>query len=549
MRTQRTRTRDKLLKSEKTTLKLSLELLKQKWQRPPRNLTSVWEKHQSQLESLAHRVEDGLSAFATIVSNGNRDLGEYIGIMDKAQTALYGGASNSPASQGGTSISRSAQSEQGQGKSSGSGLKTGLGNTLRIISGTDVSSVLITVAGQSYSYPNNKSGIAKAYRTALKSGDAELIAKTNELFISGSVPAISQPQNMPKLYELPGDARIIHPRDVDMSTALGMDDPNFWNHHGRTKQDYLDLAGKLPEVQNRLDQGESLDTLLKDSELGATANQFYHPDHMIKLEKTSDGALEFGDDGRHRIAAAKELGYSFPAVIRHPTGVAVGNSPELKHEDVPDWGRSSLRPSEEATLRDMVNNGEIDVPIVDSKYSDPKRAKKHLPEDTGLFLGSRGNSGFIPNDRLALDQMQKFGQNHVNYNNGYPDFSPFTKIDTPWGPLNCQVEIGHMTDQRQNPSWEYGRRPAGAGHDPNYDLGNFAQADNALLEKLRKINPYATLEDVSALIDLNNLTWHECSDGKTMQLVPTVIHNACRHSGGVSEMKYRMAMGDIELSD
>ena len=38
-------------------------------------------------------------------------------------------------------------------------------------------------------------------------------------------------------------------------------------------------------------------------------------------------------------------------------------------------------------------------------------------------------------------------------------------------------------------------------------------------------------------------------NGKTVQLVPTAIHDACCHSGGVSEQKYRSAMGDICLDD
>ena len=104
-----------------------------------------------------------------------------------------------------------------------------------------------------------------------------------------------------------------------------------------------------------------------------------------------------------------------------------------------------------------------------------------------------------------------------------------------------------MTDQRENPSWDFGDRPRGAGHDPRYDLGNFAQADNVLLERVQQIIPEANVQDIVAFRKENQLTWHECADGKTMQLIPTAIHDACRHSGGVSEMKYRMAYGDIEL--
>lgn len=34
----------------------------------------------------------------------------------------------------------------------------------------------------------------------------------------------------------------------------------------------------------------------------------------------------------------------------------------------------------------------------------------------------------------------------------------------------------------------------------------------------------------------NKLTWHENSDMKTCELVPTIIHEAFRHSGGVFEI-------------
>ena len=57
--------------------------------------------------------------------------------------------------------------------------------------------------------------------------------------------------------------------------------------------------------------------------------------------------------------------------------------------------------------------------------------------------------------------------------------------------------------------------------------------------------PDLTADEFQKYRESNKLTWHECPDGKTMQLVPTDIHNACRHSGGVAEMKYHMSWGDI----
>lgn len=214
--------------------------------------------------------------------------------------------------------------------------------------------------------------------------------------------------------------------------------------------------------------------------------------------------------------------------------------------DETDWLRTSLRRSEEEQLRDMEKNGELNVIPEDSDLEDPEHTKLHLPsEKTGEFFGERGNSDFLPDSDAARDKISQYGRDTVEYKNGYPDFAPFTTHDSEWGKINGQVEIGHMTDQRENPTWDYGRRPSSAGHDPNYDLGNFAQADNEIADQLRSNYPDVTGDDIAAYRNANHLIWHECADGKTMQLVPEEIHNACRHSGGVSEMKYRMAWGDV----
>lgn len=211
-------------------------------------------------------------------------------------------------------------------------------------------------------------------------------------------------------------------------------------------------------------------------------------------------------------------------------------------DDGTDWDRTSLTPEQEAQMKEMDDAGEIDIPHENPDWQEPEQKDAHLPTDkTGTFDGERGDSAFHPNDQAALDKMNEYGRDTVDYCDGHPDFSPFTQHDTPYGQMDGQVEIPHMTENRENPAWDYGRRPAGTSHDPNYDLGNFAQADNALSEKMGNMTP----EQVEAYRKDNGLTWHECPDGKTMQLVPTEIHDACRHSGGVSEQKYRQAMGDI----
>lgn len=256
------------------------------------------------------------------------------------------------------------------------------------------------------------------------------------------------------------------------------------------------------------------------------------------LNELSTAARQTSDDG-DLATASVEVEEGFDELA--------GENEMASAADQPDWNISSLTESEQQTVRDLAESGEIDIPMVRDEKAEPEHSELHLPDVSGEFLGEKGNSEFVPSKTEAIEEMGRYGRESVEYKDNYPDFSPFTTHESPWGALDCQVEIGHMTGNRGNGAWEFGDRPRGAGHDFHYDLGNFAQADNALLGQLRELNPNATVKDIVDFRKDNKLTWHECADGKTMQLVPTVIHDACRHSGGVSEMKYRMAMGDVTL--
>lgn len=270
------------------------------------------------------------------------------------------------------------------------------------------------------------------------------------------------------------------------------------------------------------------------------------------VTEASGDVTESGDFVAETTDAVTETGSVKESGFVTETGTAKGSGSVKETgsvNDEPDWARTSLKPSEEAVLHDMEEKGEITIPEMNFAEM-PQPPAAHLPtEATGKFEGERGNSAFVPNSPEALSRMAEYGRSSVEYRSNNPDFSPFATHETPWGSLNCQVEIGHMTDQRQNPTWEGGRRPSGTSHDPSYDLGNFAQADNSLLAEIQKEHPEVTAKDVQAFRKQNGLTWHECADGKTMQLVPTEIHDACRHSGGVSEMSYRMEIGSIDVPE
>lgn len=213
----------------------------------------------------------------------------------------------------------------------------------------------------------------------------------------------------------------------------------------------------------------------------------------------------------------------------------------VEEDDGTDWDNSSLTAEQAEQLKEMDENDELEIPEVDENWEEPELKDSHLPtEKSGEFEGERGNSAFHPNDEAALERMKEYGVDSIDYRNGDVDFDPVSKHQYNGREVDSNVEIGHMTGDRGNPSWDFGRRPNGSSHDPNYDIGNFAQADNALAEKTGM-----SLEEIEDMKKSLNLTWHECPDGKTMQLVPTEIHDACSHSGGVAVRKFLQKMGDI----
>ena len=146
--------------------------------------------------------------------------------------------------------------------------------------------------------------------------------------------------------ELPDNCVIVNASDIDMTYAQGMDSDQFWNHHGNTKEDYMRIAEGIPDVQQALDSGKSLDEIKQDPDLKDTAHAYFDPENMIKVEQQADGSYSFADDGRHRIAAAQELGYEIP--------VQVTNLPENANASAAD-----MKPEGTATPEDVANKSDI----------------------------------------------------------------------------------------------------------------------------------------------------------------------------------------------
>ncbi|MHA5067717.1 HNH endonuclease [Cetobacterium somerae] len=141
--------------------------------------------------------------------------------------------------------------------------------------------------------------------------------------------------------------------------------------------------------------------------------------------------------------------------------------------------------------------------------------RSFLPKNDGIWSGERGDSLWQPDkdkiptgkdtnfDNLSWGELlDKYQIDGVQFNDGEPNFEGVAKET---------VEIDDFTDKRSK---------------------NFMQADIKAADKMG-----CTPEEVRKFRQENKYTWHERSDCKTMDLVPSEIHNNIPHSGGISEKK------------
>ncbi|MDT2046691.1 HNH endonuclease [Priestia flexa] len=143
------------------------------------------------------------------------------------------------------------------------------------------------------------------------------------------------------------------------------------------------------------------------------------------------------------------------------------------------------------------------------------------------FEGIRGESLSTlkpPPDPELKRILDEAGIKGIQYKNGVPDFSPVAK---------AQVEINYMLGGKS----VYGGKARRA---------NFIQSDQKLAEKLNNSAELARqfgmepgtirARDIKKYREINNFTWHELNDVKTMQLVPTKVNSEFGHLGGVGEI-------------
>lgn len=185
----------------------------------------------------------------------------------------------------------------------------------------------------------------------------------------------SKGHNMSELKE---NADIVKASEIDMTYARDMESEKFWDQELHNKETFMKLAEHIPEVQEQLDSGKSLDEIREDPKLSDTVTAYFDPKNMIKVEEQQDGSYAFQDDGRHRIAAAQEFGYEIP--------VDVVNKGEFRKE--------------ESELKE--ENEEKDSPKTLQEIMDNKEAPKSMESLTENF--DNLTEGF---DNALYDGMDK----------------------------------------------------------------------------------------------------------------------------------------------
>ncbi|HEY9061744.1 MAG TPA: HNH endonuclease [Pseudobacteroides sp.] len=143
---------------------------------------------------------------------------------------------------------------------------------------------------------------------------------------------------------------------------------------------------------------------------------------------------------------------------------------------------------------------------------------KYIPKSEGYWTNAIGNSKWVPNsDKIpgkANPHNKTWGQilatygiDGIEYREGEPDFSILSR---------GTVGIEGFSQDRDK---------------------NFTKADEAEAKK-RNCSPEAVYDWRKE----NGYTWHERRDCKTMDKVPSAVHNNMSHSGGISEKKQEIIL-------
>lgn len=143
-----------------------------------------------------------------------------------------------------------------------------------------------------------------------------------------------------------------------------------------------------------------------------------------------------------------------------------------------------------------------------------RKINGQMPQNATLFAGKKysfdvnNNPKFI--EGVSQAKKARLDALHINYPNGvdfdkfgFPRFEPYTVKVTKNG-VEVEAKVTIQTAGNRN--------------------ADFAAAN-------------AEMGISTTYLQVNNLTWHHVEDTKTMILVPSDVHDAVKHTGGIAVFK------------
>lgn len=210
----------------------------------------------------------------------------------------------------------------------------------------------------------------------------------------------------------------------------GDSEENFWNHHGNTHDDYKEIASHIPEVQNRLNAGESIESIRQDPNLKNCADAYFNENNMPEAVKYGNTYIH-NDDGRHRILAAQEYGYDMPIkVVGEYTGKgesadpsSYNNTYDIKHDnnpyESPDKNKDLINGKAEETNQSL--DFETKQQAIDDKYNKQLEDANNKYNDKVHTADENYNSKADRINNAPLTEKEKEHANSKNIAENYDD--------------------------------------------------------------------------------------------------------------------------------
>lgn len=204
-----------------------------------------------------------------------------------------------------------------------------------------------------------------------------------------------------------------------------------------------------------------------------------------------------------------------------------------------------------------------DIMWSDEEYGDVSDKIKISNRNSSILKwnGEKGNSLRVPKDKSSelSQQLKNFGVEGIPYVNGDIDFSQVSKYEIEFADAEkLYIDLGKTI--------EFGDLMTVNAMKSRSKFNNIIRtkwqsiAKQQIIDRIRSDGQFAkdfsartgvntdSIENASNLSDelsRNGLTLHETTDCKKIQFVPTQIHDAFKHAGGIAEMLERLINGDI----